>query len=148
MSPADWLPSPSWPRAFLNFHNKRRQNERGRDKKSPLDLLTDGESQDEATCCNLLTPLLVARAVLLHSLMMPINRVMWSLVGGESESMASLALPLAAQQKAGRQAGRKESSKNVVSFKQLLRKTSNRHSKHIFRLITPPPNNNSCERQN
>lgn len=102
MSPADWLPSPSWRCAFLNFHNKQRKKERGRDKKSPLDLLSDGESQDQATCCNLLTPLLVARAVLLQSLMMPINRVMWSLGGGELESMASPALPLTAQRKAGR----------------------------------------------
>lgn len=57
-----------------------RQKERGR--KSPLDLLTGGESQDHGTCCNLLTPLFTARAVLLHRLMMPINRLMWSPVGG------------------------------------------------------------------
>lgn len=39
--------------------------------------------------------------MLLQSLMMPINRVMWSLAGGESESMASPALPGGAQQQGG-----------------------------------------------
>lgn len=92
--------------------SRDRTREGERQKKSPLDLLTDGESQARATCCNLLTPLFIARAVLLQSLMMPINRVMWSLVGGESESMASLVLPVGAQKKAGR----KESSKVQEEF--------------------------------
>lgn len=89
-----------------------------RKKKSPLDLLTGGESQDHGACCNLLTPLFITRAVLLHSLMMPINRVMWSLVGGEPESMAPLVLPLRAQQQADRMesSGNKRERREVVFF--------------------------------
>lgn len=89
------------------------ESEKERGKKSPLDLLTGGESRDHDTRCNLLTPVFTARAVLLQRLTMLINRLTWRPVGGGFESAASPVLPLAAQQ----QADRKESSKthqNVV----------------------------------
>lgn len=60
------------------------------------------ESKDNGTCCNLFTLLFNAAAVVLQSLMTPINRVMWSLVGGEFDLMASLILPPGAQQQAGK----------------------------------------------
>lgn len=59
----------SSPEAETERQNKREKEREGK-KKSPLDLLTGGESQDHGTCCNLLTPLFTARAALLQRLMM------------------------------------------------------------------------------
>lgn len=67
-------------------------------------ILAEGESQDRATCCNLLPPLFstCGCGALADDDVSQQCNVGVCCVGGESESIASLIFPLGAQQQAGK----------------------------------------------